>query len=107
MKMPFKSEPGIVSVAVAVFMTFLGALANYAFKVLSGQVFSWRTLSLQIIVSLFAGSIMMMIAIHYSLTDEFIGGACGMAGWSGASLIKALEKRLINKAAGGQNADQQ
>ena len=31
---------------------------------------------------------------------ELAGGIAGLAGWSGATLIKALEERLIKKASG-------
>lgn len=98
MKMPWKNEPNILSMLLAVGMTLLGGIASYSFKVLNGEVFSWRTFFLQIFVSIFAGLIMVMIALHYDWPSEVMGGVCGMAGWSGASLIKALERRFLNKA---------
>jgi hypothetical protein len=106
MKMPWKNEPNILSMLIAIGMTFLGAIASYSFKVLSGEAFSWRTLFLQLFVSIFAGLIMVMVALHYDWPSEVMGGVCGMAGWSGASLIKALERRFLNKASGEVNADQ-
>ena len=65
MKMPYKSDPNIWSILIAFGMTLMGGIASYSFKVLSGEMFSWRTFCLQIIVSIFAGLIMIMIAIHY------------------------------------------
>ncbi|WP_261261741.1 phage holin family protein [Serratia fonticola] len=106
MKMPWKNEPNIISMLLAFGMTLCGAIASYSFKILNGEAFSWRTLILQLIVSTFAGMIMVMIAIHYGWPAEVVGGSCGMAGWSGASLIKALEKRFINRASGGTNAEE-
>ncbi|EMU6896032.1 phage holin family protein [Serratia bockelmannii] len=103
MKMPWKNEPNILSMLIAVGMTLLGAIASYSFKVLSGEVFSWRTLLLQLFVSIFAGLTMVMIALHYEWPSEVMGGACGLAGWSGASLIKALERRFLIKASGESN----
>ncbi|MGS3332109.1 phage holin family protein [Serratia marcescens] len=98
MKMPWKNEPNILSMLIAFGMTLLGAIASYSFKVLNGEAFSWRTLCLQLFVSIFAGLTMVMIAMHYEWPSEVMGGVCGMAGWSGASLIKALERRFLNKA---------
>lgn len=100
MKMPYKSDPNIWSILIAFGMTLVGATASYSFKVLNGESFSWRTMCLQLIVSIFAGLIMTMIAIHYNWPQEVMGGVCGMAGWSGSSLIKALENRFLSKAAG-------
>ena len=104
MRMSWKNEPNIISMLIAFGMTLIGAVASYSFKVLNGEAFSWRTLVLQIIVSIFSGMIMMMAALHYGWSAEVIGAACGMAGWSGASLIKAIERRMLNKASGGIDA---
>ena len=52
---------------------------------------------MQLFVSIFAGLTMVMIALHYDWPSEVMGGVCGMAGWSGASLIKALERRFSIK----------
>lgn len=98
--MPYKSDPGLIAAMIALGMTLLGAIAAYAYKVLSGEAFSWRTLCLQVIVSLFAGLLMMLIANYCQWPQEVTGAICGMAGWSGSSLIKALEKRFLQKAAG-------
>ncbi len=65
MKMPWKNEPNILSMLIAFGMTLLGAIASYSFKVLNGEVFSWRTLFLQLFVSIFAGSTMVLIVLHY------------------------------------------
>lgn len=104
-KMPYKSDPGLLSYigsAIAFGMTLMGCLAAYAYKVINGEKFSWRTLSLQLIVSIFAGFMMMLIAKNYAWPQEITGAICGMAGWSGSSLIKALEARFLNRASGGE-----
>ena len=86
-RMPYKSEPGFIATLIALGMTVLGAVAAYAYKVLSGDTFSWRTLCLQLIVSIFAGFLIMLLAIYWNWPHEVIGGICGMAGWSDSSLI--------------------
>lgn len=93
----WKTESGTAGFIIAILMTVLGGLASYAYKLLSGVSFSLRTLVLQLLVSLFAGSIMMLLGSHYGLTQEILGSACGIAGWSGATLISALEKRMYDK----------
>lgn len=105
-RMPYKNDPGLIAALIALGMTVLGSVAAYAYKVLSGESFSWRTLCLQMIVSVFAGILMMLLAIYWNWPQEVTGAICGMAGWSGSSLIKTLEKRFLQKA-GGFNADQQ
>lgn len=100
--MPWKNEPSLTSILLSLAMTTLGALANYALKIISGEIFSWRTLFLQLIVSLFSGSLMWLLLHHYAVTDDLAGAVCGLAGWSGASLIKTLEKKLLDKFQGGQ-----
>lgn len=99
-RMPYKSDPGLFAAMIALGMTVLGSIAAYAYKVLSGDAFSWRTLCLQMIVSVFAGFLMMLLAIYWQWPQEVTGAICGMAGWSGSSLIKTLEKRFLQKAAG-------
>ena len=104
--MPWKSESTMLSAAVAFLTTLCGAVASYAYRVLNGEEFSWVTLTLQVIVSVFAGMLMVFIAVHYRWPTEIIGGACGMAGWCGASFIKALEQRLTSRITGGRDANQ-
>nr|DAE22973.1 MAG TPA: LydA holin phage, holin superfamily III [Siphoviridae sp. ct2u94] len=99
-RMPYKSDPGLFAAMIALGMTVLGSIAAYAYKVLSGDAFSWRTLCLQMIVSVFAGFLMMLLAIYWQWPQEVTGAICGMAGWSGSSLIKTLEKRFLQKASG-------
>lgn len=99
-RMPYKSDPGLFAAMIALGMTVLGSIAAYAYKVLSGDALSWRTLCLQMIVSVFAGFLMMLLAIYWQWPQEVTGAICGMAGWSGSSLIKTLEKRFLQKAAG-------
>lgn len=103
--MPYKSDPGLLSLigsGLAICMTLLGGLAAYAYKVINGERFSWRTLCLQLIVSIFAGVMMMLIAKNYEWPQEITGAICGMAGWSGSSLIKSLEARFLKRASGSE-----
>ena len=68
--MPRKNEPNILSMLIAFGMTLLGAIASYSFKVLNGEAFSWRTLFLQLFISIFAGLTMVMIALHYDYSRQ-------------------------------------
>lgn len=100
MRMPWKNDPSILSMLIAFAMTLIGAVASYSYKVLNGDAFSWRTLCLQIIVSIFAGLLMGLIASYYGWPVEMIGSCCGLAGWTGPAFIKALEAKFLNKATG-------
>lgn len=81
-------------------MTILGVAASYAYKVLNGEKFSWRTFILQAIVAVFAGAIVFLASSYYEWVPEIAGGAAGFAGWSGAELIKTIEKRFLRKVSG-------
>jgi len=50
MHMPWKNDPGIVSMIIAGFMTLLGTIASYAYRVLQGEPFRWTTLILQFFI---------------------------------------------------------
>lgn len=103
--LPWKNEPSVISIYIALGMTLLGTIASYAYRVLSGDRFSWRTLCLQIIVSMFAGLLMALIANYYGWPVELTGSCCGLAGWAGQAFIKALENRFL-KHASGENAQE-
>lgn len=104
--MPYKSDPALIAALIALGMTVLGSVAAYAYKVLSGDSFSWRTLCFQLIVSVFAGFQMMLLATYWNWPQEVTGAICGMAGWPGSSLIKAMEKRFLQKASGDARVPQ-
>lgn len=96
-KMPNKNPEIFIYIIV---MATLGTIANYAYKVLMGEKFSWISFFLQAFISIFAGALVLMAALYYEWRPELAGGISGLAGWSGASLVKTLEKRLLNKVGG-------
>ena len=102
MRMPYKDPHNLnwFRELLILLMTMLGVAASYAYKVLNGEKFSWRTFFLQAIVAVFAGAIVFLASSYYQWVPEIAGGAAGFAGWSGAELIKTLEKRLLRKASG-------
>lgn len=102
-KMPIK-DPNNINWTVIVylfFVTLLGSIASYSYHILNGNKFRLGTLVGQIFVSTFAGSLVVFCASFFSWDFELAGGVAGLAGWSGATLIKALEERLLKKAKGG------
>ena len=101
-KMPIK-DPNNVNWTVVVYLfviTLLGSLASYCYHIMNGDSFRSSTLLAQIAVSTFAGALVVLGASYFNLDFELAGGVAGLAGWSGATLIKALEERLIKKAKG-------
>jgi hypothetical protein len=101
-RMPIK-DPDNVNWFVVIYLfiiTSLGSLASYCYHVLNGDQFRIGTLIAQIFISTFAGALVVLAASYFNWAFEFAGGIAGLAGWSGATLIKALEERLIKKAKG-------
>lgn len=97
--MPYQ-DPGnhswLVGILISI-MTPLGTAASCAYKMLNGEKISWGFFFLQVIVSIFAGAMVYLASSYYQWVPELAGGIAGLAGWSGAELIKTLEKRLLRK----------
>ena len=101
-KMPIK-DPNNVNWTVVIYLfviTLLGSLASYCYHIMNGDKFRIGMLLAQIAVSTFAGALVVLGASYFNLDFELAGGVAGLAVWSGATLIKALEERLIKKAKG-------
>ncbi|MBC9130484.1 phage holin family protein [Frischella sp. Ac48] len=102
--MPIK-DPDNINWVVVVYLfivTLLGSLASYCYRLLNGDTFQLWSLIAQIFISIFSGLLIVFIASYFNWEFEFAGGVAGLAGWSGASLIKTLEERLIKKAKGSE-----
>lgn len=99
MRMPTKTPAAIeiTSIIIMFIMCLLGSLACYCYRVLNGQKFGWVTLALQLVVSFFAGALVIMATWYFEWHPSIGGGLSGLAGWSGAALVKALEQRLLSK----------
>ena len=103
-RMPIK-DPDNVNWLVVIYLfiiTSLGSLASYCYHILNGDQFRIGTLIAQIFISTFAGALVVLAASYFNWAFELAGGIAGLAGWSGAALIKALEERLIKKAKGDE-----
>lgn len=103
--MPIK-DPDNISwyvVAYLFFITFLGSLASYCYNIINGNKFNLIILIAQIFISIFAGALVVLTASYFNWQFELAGGIAGLAGWSGATLIKALEERLLKRARGSDN----
>lgn len=73
-------------------------MASYCYHVLNGDQFRIGTLIAQIFISTFTGALVVLAASYFNWAFEFAGGIAGLDGWSGDTLIKALEERLIKRA---------
>ena len=65
-----------------------------------GDKFRLGTLLAQICRSTFSSALVVLFACLFSWDFELAGGVAGLTDWSGATLIKVLEERLIKKASG-------
>ncbi|EOD8959577.1 phage holin family protein [Providencia stuartii] len=86
-----------LTIILVCFMAFFGGIASYANKFLKGEPFRFWIMIAQIMVSMFAGALVLLAASYYSWQLEIAGGAAGLAGWSGTAVVSALEKRFIKK----------
>lgn len=86
---------------MTILMTAMGLSASSAYKVLNGEEFTIRTFILQALVAAFAGALVYLTASYYSWEPEIAGSFAGFAGWSGAEIIKTIEKRILRKISDG------
>lgn len=100
--MPIKDPENIRSYAVIYLfiLTIFGSIASYSYHLINGEKFRISVLICQILVSAFAGTLVVLGASFFNWPFELAGGVAGLSGWSGATLIKALEERLMKKAKG-------
>lgn len=82
-------------------MTAMGAIAKVAFDILSGKSVGFKIAVCQLIVSMFAGSLTILLSIALHFSAELTGCMAGSAGWLGAEMIKVIADRM-KKNAGGQ-----
>ncbi|MEX2986837.1 phage holin family protein [Serratia fonticola] len=87
-------------------MTLLGTIANYAWRIINGEQFRWSFFLLKILISVFAGALVLLLASYSSWAAEIAGGIAGLAGWSGAEAIRMVESRFLKRLGEG-NANQQ
>ncbi|CAG9426026.1 phage holin family protein [Providencia alcalifaciens] len=101
MRMSYKEPDNInlLTVMLVGLMTLLGSIASYANKVLKGEPFRLGLFIAQVIISMFAGSMVLLAASYFAWQPEIAGGVAGMAGWTGAAGVSALEKRFLRKVA--------
>lgn len=93
--MPLKTDSGFITHLLAFLAALFGAVTSYLYKLSEGEAFSWRTLCIQTIISLFAGFLATLWAESEGFEQKSIGALSGMAGWLGALLIKEIERRII------------
>jgi len=65
---------------------------------MNGDKFRIGTLLAQIFISTFSGALVVLFASFFSWDFELARGVAGLVGWSGATLSKVLEERLIKKS---------
>ncbi|HHR5910307.1 TPA: phage holin family protein, partial [Providencia alcalifaciens] len=89
--MPYKEPNNInlLTVMLVSLMTLLGSIASYANKVLKGEPFRLGLFIAQVIISMFAGSMVLLAASYFIWQPEIAGGVAGMAGWTGAAGVSA------------------
>lgn len=82
-------------------MAALGSIAKTAFDIINGKSVGLKIAICQLIVSMFAGALTILLSIALQFGSEFTGCMAGSAGWLGAEMIKVIADRM-KKNAGGQ-----
>nr|WP_115065731.1 phage holin family protein [Proteus penneri] len=90
--MPYKDPNNYTFIGVLItLMTFLGNAASFAYRILKGEKVRLGIFFAQLVIAIFAGSLVLLGASYYQWSPEFAGAIAGMAGWSGAESIKLVE----------------
>lgn len=94
--MPFHppEDTGIGYLLVIV-LTALGTLARIAYNTLTGNPVTILMAVGQIIISIFASALVLMLAMRFQWQFTGTAVACGLAAWSGVAVVLLLEKKLL------------
>lgn len=94
-------DTGISYLIILVFVV-LGTLARLFLNWMTGNPVSFLFAIGQIVISVFASAIMLMVAIRLGWGIHGISISVGMAAWLGVKILDFFEKRLIQKLSGKQ-----
>lgn len=79
-------------------MAALGSIAKTAFDIINGKSVGIKIAVCQLIVSMFAGALTILLSIALQFSAEFTGCMAGSAGWLGAEMIKVIAERMKRSA---------
>lgn len=92
-------DTGISYLIILAFVV-LGTLARLFYNWMAGNPVSFIFAIGQMVISTFAASIMIMIAIRLGWGVHGISISAGMAAWLGVKIIDFFEKWLLNRLSG-------
>lgn len=78
-------------------MSFLGALAKVAYDTINNKQSSFKIVICKLVVSMFAGSLAILLSSILDFTPELSGCMTGTAGWLGAEFIGSVAENMKNR----------
>lgn len=101
--LPPEFPPGgdfnLTTIVVGLVMSFWGGLVSFLIKVRSGALAcSIRDFVFEIVICLFAGSIIFMLCVGAGIPMTLCGGLAGLGGHYGARTLFLLKKILFSRA---------
>ncbi|MCP2006251.1 UNVERIFIED_ORG: hypothetical protein J2Y78_004905 [Buttiauxella agrestis ATCC 33320] len=80
-----------------VFITLLAAIARILHRLVTGNRYSLLTAFAQILMSILASALILFISMHIRLEIAETVVACGLASWSGVTVVIMLEKKFLSR----------
>lgn len=86
-----------LTMMILLFFSSVGAVAKMAFDIINGAKITLMIFVCQVIVSLFAGGLALLVASLFDMSFESTGCLAGAAGWLGAEFIKVIVIKIQKK----------
>jgi flagellar biosynthesis protein FliR len=86
----------VIDMLIAVLLAVAGGLARLL-NTKSKSRLKWSLILSELFVSGFAGIMVLMLARAFGLSGDWIGLACGMAGWVGPKILNYVAKPVLEK----------
>lgn len=87
---------------IVLIVTLLGTAARVFYNWMTGSPINFIFTIGQIVISIFASAIMLMIAVRLEWQIFGISAGCGLAAWLGVKILDFFEKRLIERLGGNK-----
>ena len=105
--MPFKPPVSeTVGYLLVAALTLLGAAARVMYSLLTGQSLTIVSAIARLVISVFASALVLMVAVRFQWQFTGTALACGIAAWSGITVVSVLESRLLARLSGKKHSEE-
>lgn len=98
MKMKEPSSFDWIATLIYLGLAAFGSIAKTAFDIIEGRPTGIKIAFCQLIVSMFAGALTVLLCIAFEFRPELTGCMTGSAGWLGAEMIRTIAGRMKSNA---------